>query len=172
MPTPAKEEQIADLSDRIGRAVIAIATDFSGLKVNDLTELRRRLREQGVEYRVVKNRLAARAAGTPETEIYRDLLEGSTALAFGYDDPIAPAKVIDTFIKETRSALKVRNAVMDGKLLSDTQVAALASIPPKDELLAKLLGQMNAPITGLVTVLAGPVRALATVLQRRAEQLG
>ena len=171
MPTEAKIAAVAELAERIKRATIAIATDFSGLGVNDMTELRRRLREQDVEYRVVKNRIAALAAVEAGVEPFKELLEGSTGVVFGYGDAIAAAKTLDEFIKQTRSTMTARKGVMDGQLLSAAQLTALASLPSKDELIAMLLGRMNAPITGLVFVLSGPVRGLAMVLQRRAEQL-
>ena len=171
MPTEAKREAVADLSERLRRAAIVIATDFSGLKVNQMTELRNRLREQGVEYRVVKNRIASIAAGESGVEAFHDLLEGVTGVVLGYDDPIAAAKAVSDFVRQTRADLKVRKGVMDGALLSEAQVVTLAALPGRDELIARLLGQMNAPISGLVNVLSGPIRGLAIVLQRRAEQL-
>ena len=171
MPTEAKREAVADLSERLRRAAIVIATDFSGLKVNQMTELRNRLREQGVEYRVVKNRIASIAAGESGVEAFRDILEGVTGVVLGYDDPIAAAKAVSDFVRQTRADLKVRKGVMDGALLSEAQVVTLAALPGRDELIARLLGQMNAPISGLVNVLSGPIRGLAIVLQRRAEQL-
>ena len=171
MPTDAKRDAVADLAGRISRSSIAIATDFSGLGVNNLTELRKRLREQGVEYRVVKNRIALLAATEAGLDQFAELLEGSTGIAFGYDEPVAAAKTLDEFVKQTRLPLIIRKGIMDGAVLSSTQVAVLAALPPRDQLIAKLLGQMNAPITGLVYVLSGPVRGLAMVLQRRGEQL-
>ena len=171
MPTEAKRESVADLVDRIKRSTIAIATDFSGLGVNQLTELRRRLREQGVEYRVVKNRLAALAATEAGVDRFRELLEGVTGIVFGYGEPEAAAKVVDQYVKQTRSPLRIRNGIMAGEVLTAAQVNAIAVLPPKQELRAMLLGQLNAPIAGLVNVLIGPVRGLAIVLQRRAEQL-
>lgn len=171
MPTEAKEAAVADLAGRISRSTIAIATDFSGLNVNQLTELRRRLREKGVEYRVVKNRIAAIAAEQAGVSPFKDILEGTTGVAFGYDDVAVVAKALDDFVKQTRAELKIRNGVMDGQPLTVAQVSALAALPPKDQLVARLLGQMNAPITGLVMVLNGSIRGLAMVLQRRAEQL-
>ena len=171
MPTEAKREAVADLSERLRRAAIVIATDFSGLKVNQMTELRNRLREQGVEYRVVKNRIASIAARESGVEAFRDILEGVTGVVLGYDDPIAAAKAASDFVRQTRADLKVRKGVMDGALLSEAQVVTLAALPGRDELIARLLGQMNAPISGLVNVLSGPIRGLAIVLQRRAEQL-
>ncbi len=172
MPTEAKREAVADLAERLGRASMVIATDFSGLSVNQMTELRRRLREVGVEYKVVKNRIAALAAAEAEMPVFRELLEGATGVVIGYGEPVAAAKTLDEYIRQTRSEMKVRKGVMDGGLLTESQVIAIAQLPGKDQLIARLLGQMAAPITGLATVLSGPVRGLAIVLQRRAEQLG
>jgi large subunit ribosomal protein L10 len=156
----------------MSRSTIAIATDFSGLSVNDVTELRKQLRAAGVEYKVVKNRIAAIAATQSGIEAFKEILEGSTGVVFGYDDVVAAAKAVDEYVKQTRVELKIRSGVMDGVVISPAQVLALAALPPKDQLVAKLLGQMNAPISGLLHVLNGTVSGLAVVLQRRAEQLG
>jgi large subunit ribosomal protein L10 len=172
MPTEAKREAVTELADRIARSTIIIATDFSGLGVNSLTELRRQLREAGVEYRVVKNRIAAIAAAEAGVEPFKDILEGATGVVFGYGDAVAAAKALDEFVKQTRSTMQIRSGIMDGQPITPAQVLALAALPPRDQLIARLLGQMNGPITGLVSVLSGTIRALAIVLQRRSEQLG
>lgn len=171
MPNEAKQKDVAELSEKFSRSTIVIATDFTGLSVNEVTALRKRLREQNVEYRVVKNRLAAIAAQQAGLTEVKEILEGSSGLVVAYGDPVAAAKILDTYVRETRSRMAIRKGVLDGKLLAETQISALAALPPRNELIAKLLGQMNAPITGLVYVLSGPVRGLAMVLQRRAEQL-
>ena len=171
VPSQAKIEDVAELKEKFSRSTIVIATDFTGLPVNEVTALRKRLREQGVEYRVVKNRLAAIAAEQAGVPAVKDVLEGATGLVVGYDDPVAAAKALDAYVRETRSRMVVRKGVLEGRVLSEAQISSLASLPPKNELIAKLLGQMNAPIAGLVNVLSGPVRGLAIVLQRRAEQL-
>ena len=171
MPTPAKQQTVSELTDVLQRAKVVIATDYSGMSVNQMTELRRVLREQGAEYRVIKNRLALLAAERAGNELVPQLLDGITGMAFGYDDPVSVAKTIDEFVKASRATLKVRNAVIDGRLVDSTQVAALASMPPKDILLGRLLGQLNSPVTRLVYALNGPVQGLAMVLQRRAEQV-
>ena len=171
MPTEKKRQEVAELADRFQRATIVIGTDFKGLPVNEMTALRRRMREQSVEYRVVKNRLAALAAQEAGKEMIAQVLESSTGLAIGYDDPLTVAKALDEFVKSTRSRLVVRSALMDGTLYNAAQISALAALPSKEELLARLLGQLQAPITQLASVLNGTIRGLAVVLQRRAEQL-
>jgi large subunit ribosomal protein L10 len=171
VPTEKKRQIIAELAADFRRSTMLISTDFSGLPVNELTDLRRRLRERSVSYRVVKNRLASLAAKAAGLEEIGDIMEASTGIVFGYEDPIEAAKVVDEFVKATRSRLVIRNGFMDGKVISAGQLAALAVLPPRPELLANLLGRLQAPITGMVTVLSGPVRGLATVLQRRADQM-
>ena len=172
MPTEEKQAAVAELADRIKRSTIAIATDFTGLSVNQITELRRQLRAAGVEYKVVKNRIASIAADEAGVPPFKEILEGATGIVFGYDDVAAAAKAVDDYVKQMRVDLKIRNAVMDGDVLTSAQVTALAALPPRDQLIARLLGQMNAPIAGLVRVLNGTISGLAIVLQRRAEQLG
>lgn len=171
MPTDEKEAAIVDLADRMSRSSIAIATDFSGLSVNQTTELRKQLRAAGVEYKVVKNRLAAIAAERAGIESFKEILELSTGVVFGYDDVVAAAKALDEYVKQSRVDLKIRKGVMDGAVITSAQISALAALPPKDQLVAMLLGQMNAPISGLVHVLNGTISGLAVVLQRRSEQL-
>ena len=172
MPTEAKRQTVAELADRIRRCTMAVATDFTNLGVNDMTELRRRTRERDVEYRVVKNRLARLAAVEAGSPGFAELLEGSSGIAFGYGEPLEVAKILDEFIKATRSRLVIRNALMGGEVVSAAQVIVLANLPSKNELLAKLMGQLQSPVAGLMNVLNGPIRGLSIVLQRRAEQLG
>ena len=171
MPTDAKRAEVASLAERVSRATIIIATDFTGLNVNQLTELRRQLREAGIEYRVVKNRLAALAATESGVEPFRELLEGSSGIVFGYGDAAAAARTLDEYIKQSRSSMQVRLGVMDGELLTAAQVSVLAALPPLEQLRARVLGQLSAPMVGLVTVLTGVMRGLVTVLERRTEQL-
>lgn len=171
MPTEKKRDIVAALTEQFRQCTIAIATDFRGLSASELAVLRQRLRERSVGYRVVKNRLAVLAAREAGMDAFTQLLEGTTGLAFGRQEAAEAAKALDEYIRSTRSSLVIRSAVLDGELLTAAQVTALATLPPKEELLARLMGQMNAPITGIVNVLNGPIQALALVLQRRAEQL-
>ena len=171
MPTEKKERQVEELKDRFNRCVIAIATDYTGLTANALTELRKRLNEQGVEYRVVKNSLAYIAADGANRPEIKEIVNGPTALAFGYDDPIEVAKALETYIRSTRSILSMKGAALDGRTIGAAEVLTLAQLPPKPQLIARLLGQMQAPASGFLTVLNGPIVGLATLLQRRVEQL-
>jgi large subunit ribosomal protein L10 len=171
MPTLKKQTQIEEIRDRLGRCTIAVATGFVGMSGSNMTDLRERLREHGIEYRVIKNTLTLRAALELGNESVGDVLRGPTALAFGYGDVVAVAKGINDYITTSRMPLVIHGAVMDGSILTAAQVINLAQLPPRDELVSLLLRQIQAPITGLVNVLSAPLRGLAVVLQRRVEQM-
>ena len=165
MPTESNVRRVEELRGWIERCTVAITTDYTGLSVDAMNVLRRELREKGVQFRVVKNtltHLAADAAGKPA---FKEIVEGPTGIAFGYGDPVEPAKALAEYIRVARSSLKIRGGLMDGRVLSPEDVVALAALPSKDELVARLLGQLQAPISGLVTVLNGPISGLARVLQ-------
>ena len=121
---------------------------------------------------MVKNRLALIAADQSERREFKELLEGPTAIAFGYDEEVQDvAKVLSEYIKATRAPLELRGGLLDGQILTPQQIQVLASLPSKNELIAKLLGQLQSPITGLVNILSSPMRGLVTALQRRVEQV-
>ncbi|MDR7464091.1 MAG: 50S ribosomal protein L10 [Armatimonadota bacterium] len=174
MVRPEKVAEVEVLKERLQRARAVILTDFRGLTVKEITQLRARLREAGVEYRVVKNRLmriAARQAGIPGLEIY---LEGPIAAAFGYDDPVTPARVVHEFIRQMRK-LEAKGGIAEGRPLTAQQVRQLADLPPRGVLLAQVAGGMRAPLQGLASVLAGVPRALVHVLEqirRKREAVG
>ncbi len=171
MPTEEKIKKVEEIKDLLEKSTILISTDFTGMGGDSMTALRRALRERGVGYRIVKNTLtylAADAAGMPGV---KEIVQGQTGIAFGYGDPIEPAKAISEFVRTTRLPLQVKGAVMAGQTLTAAQVEDLARLPSKDELIAKLMAQIQAPITGLVYVLSAPISALARVLQRGAESL-
>ena len=169
MPTDRKLKEVEELRELLEKSSAIGTADHRGVKVSQMTELRRALREQGVKFRVVKNRLtklAAEAAGMPAV---MEVVEGPTAMAVGFDDPVAPAKALTEFMARTRIVLKIRGGLLGDRALTTAEVMELAALPSKDQLLAKLFGQMNAPITGLAMVLNGPVAALTRVLQRHVD---
>lgn len=172
MPTPKKAEQVDELKERLDRCTVAVATGYQGMNAAQVTDLRRRLRDQGVEYRVVKNTLVLRAAQELGQASLADVLKGPTGLAFGYGDVTAVAKGLNTYIVTTRMPLEIFGGLMGGALLSAEQVNTLALLPPKEELISQLLGRLQAPITMFVTVLSAPIRGLAIALQRIVEQRG
>ena len=171
MPTEKKVQAVKEIQGWLKDTSIIITTNYSGIPVSEMTNLRRALREKGVRYKVVKNTLtylAADAAGQP---LVKEIVQGPTAIAFGYDDPIAPAKALSEFISSNRSALEIRGALMDGRLLTAAEIDALAKLPSKDVLIAMLMGQLQGPIAGLAHVLNGPVSGLARVLQQHSDNL-
>ena len=157
------------MSEWMSSCTIAISADFSGLGVTAMTALRRVLREQGVHLRVVKNRLALLAADAAGRTLIRDIVEGPTAIAFGFDDPAGPAKALADYIRTTRLPLAIRGGVMGERALTAAEVNRLATLPSKEELVARLMARIQAPAGGLVNVLQAPVSGLARVLQRHAE---
>ena len=166
--TSAKQAVVAQLKEQLESAKGVVLTSYKGLTVAQDTELRRELREAGVSYHVVKNtmlRIAAKEAGIEGIEEH---LEGTTAFAFSTEDAVAPAKVICGFIKkntlEDAEVLTVKVGMVEGKVIGVDEVKALAALPSREELIAKLLGSMNAPISNTVNVLQGVIRNAVYVL--------
>lgn len=160
---PEKVAKIAALKEIFVNSKCTVLVDFCGLTVAQDTELRRKMREAGVSYEVNKNtliRIAAQEAGVEGLEAY---LEKNTAVASSAEDPVAVAKVVCEFAK-TNKQLVVKAGVLDGKVISADEVKALAALPPKEVLIAKVLGSMNAPITGFVNVLQGTIRNVVYAL--------
>lgn len=169
MPTDRKSETVEQLRNLFEGCTIAISADYSGMTVGAMTELRRSLRDSGVEFHVVKNRLvylAADAAGRPAV---KEIVKGPTGLALGFGDPVEPARALTEFLRNTRYPLEVRGGVLGDRVLTAQEVSSLALLPSKDQLIAQLLGLMQGPITGLARVLNAPLSALVTVLQRHME---
>jgi large subunit ribosomal protein L10 len=171
MATEKKELQVQDIADRLGRCTIAIATDYRGLAMPEMTALRRKLRAFGVEYRVIKNTLARLAAEQTGAQPLVQFLEGPTAIAFGYGEATEPAKVLIDHIRLERSILAVKGAVMGARSLASADVGILATLPSRQELIAKTAGALIAPISALQFVLSSQVRGLVTTLSARVDQL-
>lgn len=164
--TAEKTKRVEEMKEKLSQSKGLVLADFRGISVALDTKLRRKMREAGVEYRVAKNaytRIAAEELGISGLEEH---LKGPVAIAISYEDVIAPAKVLSDFIKENKT-LTVKAGILDGKVIGADDVRALAALPSKEVLLAKLMGSMNAPITGFVNVLHGNltgfVRALDAV---------
>ena len=164
-----KNQKIQQIKESFAKAQVAIVTDPTGLTVAEITDLRRKLQKEGADYTVVKNTLAIKAVeGTPY-ECMSELLKGASAVAFGFNDQVAPAKVLSAFIKEVEKAT-VKGGAMDGKLLSVAEVKALATLPSKEELYAKMLGCINSPATGIVGGINGVMSALVRAIDQVRQQ--
>ncbi len=183
MPAPKKLQIVEELKEQINRSTIAIGAEYQGLRVTELNELRRQLKAGGVEVRVVKNRLlrlAADAAGKPEIG---ELAEGPTAIVFGYDDAIGAAKVITGYVRSAKNAFAVRQAFMEGRLLSARELSDISSLPSRPVLVGNLAGSLQAPLWRLAQLLASTIAhptsqllnsglaQLAGLLDARAHQL-
>jgi len=158
-----KEVMLQMLKDKMGSSQIIIMADYKGINVDAITKLRRRMQESGSEFKVAKNtiiKIAARELNLADADPY---LEGPTALAFGINDPVAPAKVLYDFIKEFKK-LEVKGAILEGQVISAEQVKSLANLPSREVLLAQVLGGMQAPMYGFAGALQGLLRNLVYVL--------
>ena len=158
-----KEQVVAELHDKLERASAAILTDFKGMTVEEITALRNALAQENVEYRVVKNTLMKLASRDTGASALGPHLVETRAIAIGYDDPAVPAKVLKKFAKSNEK-LRIKAGVLGNRLMDVGGVEALAELPSREELLAKLLGTLNAVPTGLVTVLSGVPRGFVGVL--------
>ncbi len=162
-PRPEKVAEVQDLEQRLRTSPVVILTDYRGLSVSEIGALRSRLREASLEYRVAKNTLLTRAAEQAGLTGLASYLVGPTAVVFGRDDPGAPARILQEFIRQYRK-LEIKGGMVEGQALGPEGVQALATLPSKRELIAKLLGTMQGPLRSLVTVLTGPARGLVTAL--------
>lgn len=158
-----KESRVSDVEDKLKRATAAVLTDYRGLNVHELAELRRDLRAQGVEYKIYKNTLSRRAAVNADLGNLVEHLKGPTAIAFGFDDPVAAAKLVSSFAKK-HAQMSVKGGLLEGKVIDAAAIRMLAALPSREVLLAMLAGTLQAPVSGLATVLNGPIRGLAMAL--------
>jgi len=164
-----KEEVVTRVREKFSKARIGILTGYRGMTVAEMTDLRRRLRDVSVEYRVIKNNLARIASEGTSLESLRDHFSGPTAIALSYDDVVAPAKILNNALKDFKK-LEILAGTMDGNLLSRDEIKRIALLPSRDELLGMFLRVLQAPVTGFATVLAAPIRDLAGVLNAVKDQ--
>lgn len=164
-----KAEQIEQLGAGLTKSSNAILFAFAGLKVPEVTELRRQVRATKSHYVVVKNTLALRAAKGTALEALSDHFVGATAVVFNDDNPVALAKVLTAFAK-TNPNLVFKAALVEGKAIKADQIKSIAEMPSREELVSKLLFLMQSPLRRLVTVLNGPIRNLAGVVAQIAEK--
>ncbi len=166
-----KEAEVKRIEDKLKNSSSVVLTEFRGLDVHSLAELRRRLREKEVDYKVIKNSLARIAASNLGLDELYGYLTGPTALATAVEEIVAPAKVIFDFSKE-HDALRIKGGILEGQVINADKVKTLAKLPSKEELLAKLVGNLNGSIAGLVNMLNNPLRGLVGVLTAVADQKG
>ena len=168
MPKARKEQkvqQVEVLTEKLQKAKVAVLTDYRGLKVSQMQELRGRLRTGNVEYRIVKNTLARRAAGAAGYPALESELKGPIAIAFGYEDLSLPPRLINEFVRTTRLKLEVVGGLVEGRVFNRDQVKQLADLPSRDTLIAQLLGTLQSPVGQLVGIMQTPLQQLVGVLE-------
>lgn len=160
-----KAEQVDLLAEKLKKAKVAVLTDYRGLKVSQIQDLRGKLRGGNVEYRVVKNTLTRRAAAAAGHGALEAELKGPVAIAFGYDDLGTPSKLINEWVRATRLKLDIVGGLVEGRVFSPDQMKQLADLPSRETLLAQLLGTLQSPVAQLVGIMQTPLQQLMGVLE-------
>jgi large subunit ribosomal protein L10 len=165
MSTEGKQQVVTDLVEKLSSANAVYLTDFTGLNVKSITDLRARLRGAGVEYLVVKNTLAERALDSLELREIAEYFRGPTALVIGRDDPVAAAKVLSDFAREHDNRPAVKAGIVDRRAVSAADIGKLAKLPPREQLLAELAGALEAPMAQLAWVMQAKLTEMAGLLE-------
>lgn len=158
-----KAQIVAEIKEKLSNCSSAILVDYRGLTVEEVTQLRSDFRKNDVDYKVYKNTLTEIAAKELNLDELSPYLKGPTAIAFGVKDPVAPAKILTESMKKLKK-MEFKAGIVEGKIIDVNAVKALADLPSREELIAKMLGSMNAPVSGLVNVLGGTIRSLLYAL--------
>jgi large subunit ribosomal protein L10 len=171
VPTARKEQTVGELEDLVARSTVAISANYRGMSVAEMTALRRRMRETGVELRVVKNtllRLAAERGGKPNLF---QIVEGPTALIFGFGEPRDPAAAITEYLRTSRTPMTLTGAFFEGQALPASGVGDLASLPSRDQLLSQFMGDLQSPLSMLAGLIQGTLREFAGLIEARSTQM-
>lgn len=165
----AKQKIVEEIKAKIQKAKSIVFVDYRGLTVAEDTELRSEFRKAGADYKIYKNRFVLRALNECGFSLDDNLFQGTLAVAFGYDDEVTPAKLLKNVIEKSKK-MEIKFGVLNGAKIESAEVVALADLPSKEVLIAKLLSVLNGPASGLVTVLNAPIRGLAVALQAISEK--
>ncbi len=166
-----KKLVVQEIKEKLQNAQSVVLYDYRGLTVAEVTELRNLCRAQGVEYAVLKNTMINLAANELNIAGLAEYLKGPTAVAFGTNDAVAPAKILTEYVKKVKKT-SIKGGVVDGQVIDAVGVSALAELPPKEVLIAKMMGSLNAPITGFVGVLSATLRSLVYAIDAVRKQKG
>ena len=165
----AKKQIVLEVKDKMEKAQGMVFYDYRGLTVSEVTDLRNKFREAGVEYRVIKNAMLKRAAEMLEIDGLDPFLFGPTAVAFGFEDPVGPAKVLVEYTKKLKKT-EIKTGILEGKVIGLDEIKNLAALPSREQLLGMLAGTLNAPITGFARSLSGIISKLGYALNAVKEQ--
>lgn len=166
-----KAQVVRDLIDHLSRSTIIISTNYQGLLAKQLADLRSALARAGIGYHVVKNTLVYRAADQVNKPRLKEIVEGPVALAFGYEDAANVAKAFSQYVKSANLPLQIKGGLLGDRVLPPEELASLADLPPREVLVARLLGQLQSPVAALHNVISYPLRGLLTVLENRAHSI-
>lgn len=168
MPNQEKIDIVANIQEKFERAKGIYFTDYLGLNVDDINELRRHFRDKDVEFTVVKNTLARLSAEKAGIEGLDEVFKGPTAIAFGYDDPISPARILSNF-KESHDLPELKVFIIEDRVMDKTSFAKIAQLPSREELFARLLAGLSSPMTNVVSTIRGPFMKLVNALDKVSE---
>ena len=171
MPTEKKIQAVEHLTEVLDRSSVVIGADYRGMAVHEITSLRRQLRDAGIEMHVIKNTLfrrAAEAIGKPEMAA---LADGPTAIVIGFDDPIAPVKLVVEYQRAARNAFTPRGAYVDGQVMVGNRLNDLATLPPKETLLSEIAGALQSPIATFSYLLQATIQEFSGLVDARAQQV-
>ena len=165
----AKEKLVAELSEKLGKAKSAVLVDYKGLKVKESEELRRDLRDKSVDFKIVKNSLFKIVLEEKKINISDDILDRPLGIALGFQDEVVPAKALSDFAK-SHETLEIMGGILEDEFIDESKVKQLASLPSREELYAKLLGTIAAPLSGFVNVAVGNIRGFVNAVRAKAEK--
>ena len=171
MPTEKKVQTVQELTKLLSRSSVAIGADYRGLRVSQITALRHQLRDAGIEMHVIKNTLfrrAAEAAGKPDLAA---LADGPTALVVGFDDPLAPIRLIVEYQRVARNTFAARSAYLEGQVVPGNRLAELATLPPREVLIAQVIGALQSPIATFAYLLEATLQEFNGLIEARASQV-
>jgi large subunit ribosomal protein L10 len=169
--TEAKKQKVQELKEKIESAKVMVLSDYRGFTVKQMTELRKKLRSQDSEYKVAKNTLLQKAAEAAGFSEFKEQLQGTTAILFGYKDPIGPVKTLVNFVKEIEKG-EIKSGLVERAFVPSQGIQELAKLPAKEVLIAKVVGGLKSPLYGLANVLTGPMRKLVYALNAIKEKKG
>ena len=172
LPTERKINQVESIKEKLQNCTIAVTADYSNIDVNAMTDLRKSMRSEGIEFLIVKKTLLELAADSAGKSNVHDIIQGPTGVAFGYDDPTIVAKALASYVERTGSPLNIYGAVVgDTETYTKKDVESMAKLPPKPDLIAKIMGQLQSPLYQLAVALNSPLYSLGGILQSRISQM-
>ena len=171
MPRKEKVTIVNNLEELFRKCSIGILADYRGISATELTNLRRQFREKGIDFKVVKNTLARFAAEKAGREDLASLFQGPIAVILGYDSEVEPAQALDEYNRKLKTAINIRGGFLAERMLTPEEISLLAKLPSREIMIARVIGGIQAPITGLVLQLSSPLRGIIGVLQARINQL-